>query len=400
MAAALALQSVAWWLLVHTFKTRRTWYGFFDVTDIGLYESYARQFAAGLQPYRPVAFEYPPLAAPLMSLPRALGSWLAYDVAFATVMGGLCALAAALATATAARLTRGYVRPLIPAIAFALVTLLAGAITANRFDVAVAFDMALAAYCMSRRAWWLAGACLGAGFALKLTPALLLPPLLIFAPKLRQAVAALVAFGMAAALPFLPHILRGGKAILYVFSYHGERPLQIESLYATGFLLWHLAADGRVSIGNSHGSQSLIAPGAESLASASMWVMLSCLAAFYLLLWLRREPLRRAPWEFSLAALGVLLIFACTSKVLSPQFMIWFFPWTALACAAARPGTCIVGVLLLVATGLTQLLFPARYWDLVALQRWPILIISARNITLLAGGIVVAILIWKRRRPA
>jgi hypothetical protein len=395
---ALALQAIVWAAIVHYFITRRVWYGFFDVSDIGLYRDYAGQFARGLHPYSNVPFEYPPLAAPLMVLARWIGDWTGwdYDTAFATEMVGLCAAAACFATAVAARLAAGFGRPIATAVAFALITLFAGPIIANRFDIAVALDIAVFAYCMARRWWWVAGAILGVGFALKLTPAMFLPLVLVFAPRLRQFAWSALAFLVAAALAFLPHLLRSKAALLYVFKYHGERPLQIESLYSTPYLLGHVLAGHSVVIGNSHGSQSLIAPGAETLAACSMWIMAACVSAFYLLLWRRRWYLRQSPSDVSFAALGLVLVFLCTSKVLSPQFMIWMLPLVALVTASPRVSRRRVGYLLLAAVLLTQVGFPSRYWDLVALQPVPVILVSVRNLILMICAVLVTLLLSKR----
>jgi hypothetical protein len=62
-----------------------------------------------------------------------------------------------------------------------------------------------------------------------------------------------LAFLLAASLPFVPHLLRSARAVSYVFTYHSERPLQIESLYATPYLLGHALGIGQVRVGHSHG---------------------------------------------------------------------------------------------------------------------------------------------------
>jgi hypothetical protein len=393
---ALVLQAIVWWLLVHYFETRRIWYGFFDVSDIGLYENYADRFASGLFPYSDVAFEYPPLAAPLMSLPRWLGRFMDYKTAFAAEMAVLCAFAAAFSTAAATWLSRGFARPLATALGFAVITALAGPIIANRFDIAVALDIAVFLYCLARRWWWVAAACLGLGFALKLTPAMFLPLVFVLAPKLRQRVAAGFAFSVAAVLPFVPHLLRSRRALLYVFTYHGERPLQIESLYSTPYLLGHVLAGHSVVIGNSHGSQSVSAPGSETLAAFSMWIMAACVGGFYFLLWRRRQWLRRAPFDVSFVAMGLVLIFLCTSKVLSPQFMIWTLPLVALVMASPGATRRVVGGLLMTSVLLTQVGFPSLYWDLVALRMGATILLAVRNLILLVSALLVVLLIGKR----
>jgi hypothetical protein len=397
---ALGLQGVVWWLIVHYFKTRHVLFGFYDISDIGLYEDYARQFARDLHPYSDVSFEYPPLAAPLMSLAR----WMAptehteYREMFAGEMIIICAATAAFATAAAARVFRGYMRPLLTAVVFAGATLLAGPLVANRFDVAVALDFAIFCYCVSRRSWLTAAAVLGFGFALKLTPAMLLPLLLLVAARPKKILAAGVVFAVAAFLPFLPHILRSSRAFLYMFKYHGGRPLQIESLYSSWYMLGHVFADRTVVIGNSHGSQGLAMPGTESVAVASFWIMAAGMAVMYALAWLRRRHLRESPSDVSLVTLGLVAVFYCTSKVLSPQFLIWVLPLAALVAGAFRASRCIVGSVVLMAVAATTVVFPARYWDLVNLQKLPILVIAGRNLLLLVTALLVAILLWKKPR--
>jgi hypothetical protein len=331
-----------------------------------------------------------------MSLPRWLGRFAEFETAFAAEMVALCAAAAAFSAAAAARLSRGFGRPMATAVAFAVLTLFAGPIIANRFDIAVALALAAFLYCVARRWWWVAGASLGIGFALKLTPAMFLPLVFILAPKARHIATAGVAFVVAAVLPFVPHLLRSGRAVFYIFTYHGERPLQLESLYASQFLLGHVLAGHNVVIGNSHGSQTVTAPGAAHLAALSLWLMAACISGFYVLLWRRRHWLRRRPSELAFAALGLVLTFVCTSKVLSPQFMIWTFPLVALVIASPGGGRRLVGGLLLTAVLLTQLGFPSRYWDLVALRTGPVVLVAVRNLILLSSALLVVVLTVRR----
>jgi hypothetical protein len=396
---AVLLQDVVWGLLVHYFKTRHVWYGFFDVSDISVYESYANRFAAGAHAYSDVRFEYPPLAALLILLPKWLPRSVGYWSGFAGAMIVLCVAAAAITTAAVAWLSRSLARPIATAAAFALVTLASGPIVANRYDIAVALDLAAFAYCMARRWWWPAAAVLGIGFALKLTPAMFLPLVLIVAGRPRQMLASGLAFLLAASLPFVPHLLRSARAVSYVFTYHAERPLQIESLFATPYLLGHALGIQQVVIGNSHGSQSIVAPRAETLARLSTWVMSACLAAVYVLIWRRRRYLRASPSDLALAVLGLMVTFLCTNKVFSPQYLIWTFPFVAMLIAAPRASRRLFGMLLLVAVVLTHIGFPSRYWDLVALHATPIYLVVAQDMTLLASALFAVVLLWKGPGP-
>jgi hypothetical protein len=391
--AALLLQAAAWGLLIYLFHVRHVWYGLFDVSDISVYREYADLFARGLHPYSDVAFEYPPLALPLMTLPTSLGTLGGYDWVFAGTMMVLCAAAAAFAAATATWLWPGWRRSLVAGVAFAAAVLAAGPIVANRFDAAVALDMSLFVYFMARRWWWPAAAALGIGFALKLTPAMFLPLVFLLAVRRRQIVFAAIAFLVAAVVPFLPHLLRAGRGLLYIFAYHSRRPLQIESLLASPHLLGNVLGFAPVQVSTSFGSQGIGGKGTQLLATLSPWLLAACLAALYAIVWRRRQHLRENPADVPLVLLGMVLVLVCTSKVLSPQFLIWTFPFVALVTAAGGRGRTGIGLVLLGLTFLTQLGFPSYYWALVHLQRAPILLLVARNLGLLVVTILAVILI-------
>ena len=399
LLAAVAMQVAVWLLLVYLFHARHHWYGFFDVSDITVYRQFADLFARGLRPYCDVAFEYPPLAAPLMILPGKLSALGDYDWVFAVEMMVACTAAAVVATAAALRLWPGDRGPLLTSGAFALAVLLAGPIVANRFDAVVALDMAIFAYCMARRWWWVAACALGIGFALKLTPAMFLPLVLLLAARRRKVIFAAIAFVVAGFVPFVPHLLRGGRGLANIFTYHARRPLQIESLLASPYLLGHTLDLVSVQVRNTFGSQSLAGPGTRAVAAISPWLLGVCLAALHALLWRRRQYLRDHPSDVPLVLLGMVLVLVCTSKVLSPQFLVWTFPLVGLAAAGRGRRRLAIGILLLGATLLTQIGFPSRYWDLVALNRNPIVLLVLRNLGLLAVTVLTIHQIFRLGRP-
>jgi hypothetical protein len=389
LSVAILIQALAWAFLTYFFTGRTRWYGFFDVSDVGLYHDFADQLARGLVPYKDFAFEYPPLAIPLMSLPRRFTSVASYDWCFAAEMILLCAMTALVVTATAARVWRGWRSPFVAALAFGLVTVLAGPIVANRFDIAVAFVMSTFVYCLVRRWWGLAGLMLGIGFALKLTPLIFLPLVVLFARRRTQIACVLLVFVVAAAMPFVPHLLRAGADVAYLFSYHGKRPLQIESLLSTPYLLGHGLGLGKVVVATSYGSQGITAPGSRVLAALSPWFMTGGLAFLYAVLWHRRRKIRGVRSDLPMLALALVLVCVCTSKVLSPQFLVWTFPFVALVAARTGLAHKAVGGLLAVTILLTQVEFPTLYWSLVALESGPVAVVSARNGVLLGATALV-----------
>lgn len=390
LSVAALLQAAAWAFLIYFFTGRTRWYGFFDVSDVGLYHELADQIARGLVPYKDFDLEYPPLAIPLLSLPRRFASVASYDWCFATEMILLCAMTSLVVTATAARVWRGWRPPLVAALAFGLVTVLAGPIVANRFDIAVAFVMSAFVYCLVRRWWWLAGLMLGVGFALKLTPLIFLPLVVLLARRRTQIVFVILAFVLAAASPFLPHLLHAGADVTYLFSYHGKRPLQIESMLSTPYLLGHVLGLGKLVVASSYGSQGIAAPGSRVLASLSPWLMAGGLALLYATLWRRRRMIRGALGDLPMITLALVLVCVCTSKVLSPQFLVWTFPFVALVAARTGHVHKALGGLLVLTIFLTQVEFPSLYWSLVALEGRPIAVVSGRNGVLL-GATALAI---------
>ncbi len=397
--AVVLLQAAAWCLLVYVFHVRHLWYGFFDLSDIGVYRDFAELFARGQAPYRNVLVEYPPLALPLMVLPTKL-AWLGgYDWAFAVEMMVLGTAAAVVTALAAGRWWPRSHAPLRAGVAFTIAVLLAGPIVANRFDIVVALDLALFAYLLARRWWWPAAAALGLGFALKLTPAVFLPVVFLLASRRRSLVYSAVAFVVAAALPFLHHLAGGGaRGLLYVFIYHSHRPLQIESLLASGYLLGHLLAMGRVTVANSHGSQVVMAPGTATLAALSPWLLVAGLGVLYLFVWRRRQYLRERPADVVPVLLAIVLLLACASKVLSPQFLVWTSPLVALVMAGGGRGRLALGLGLLAVLLLTQVGFPRLYGDLVALKPGPVVLIVVRNVALFVVGVGAVLAVRKLPR--
>lgn len=398
VAVAVVLQAVSWAYLAWLLRSGGPWYGFFDVSDIVVYLDYAQKVAAGQAVYRDFAFEYPPLALPLFTLPYR-GDPAAYPTWFAAEMILLGTAAAALTGATAAAIWRGLWRPLAAGGAFALAVLAAGAITANRYDVAVALTLAACLFFLARRLPTAAGAALGVGVALKLTPGLLLPLVLIVAETRRRALLAFIGFLVFAAVPFLPFLGRL-DGLTGVVTYHAQRPLQIESVPGTPYLIAGAAGAWGVGTGTSFGSQSLAGPGSELVGRASVWVGLLLVAGVYVLVWRRRASLRAAPERVPVAALACVLAFTVANKVLSPQFLCWTFPLVALVVVGRGALQRITGILTLGAIALTQVEFPYLYWRMVSLEPGPVAVVAARNAVLVGAAALAAVTVWRLPRDA
>jgi hypothetical protein len=394
LVAAACLQAIVWAALLALFAAGRMGYGLHELADTLLYHFYASSFALGRWPYADVPVEYPALANLAFLLAPSGGSVAEYERWFSTAMLAAVAVAAVLTTAAAALAWRSLRRGLAVAVAYAVLTACCGALAVNRYDALVALTLAAALLFLAVRRPLPAGVSLGLGFALKLTPALLLPLVVLPQRSRRQILVTLAGFAVAAVVPFVPFVLNDPSSAAYPFTYHADRPLQLESVPGTPWATAALAGWAQPRIDRSFGSQNYAGDAPDAVAAASPWVLAAAVVAVYVAVWRRRSYLRAFPETVPVAALAVLLVAICASKVLSPQFLIWTLPVVALCVAQSRwlPRAAALAVAL--ATALTQAEFPARYWDLVALQDAPLAILVARNVTLLvAAGLAVAALV-------
>ena len=230
--------------------------------------------------------------------------------------------------------------------------------------------------------------------ALKLTPGLLLPLVLIVAETRRRVLYALAAFLVFAIVPFLPFLGRF-DGLTNIITYHAQRPLQIESVPGTPYLIAGALGKWGIGTGNSFGSQSLAGPGSVLVARLSVWVGLLLVAGVYVLVWRRRSLLRAAPEYIPVAALACVLAFTVANKVLSPQFLCWTFPLVALVVVGRTTLMRVAGVLTLLAIALTQVEFPKLYWQMVALESGPVAVVVARNAVLVAAAVTAALAVWR-----
>jgi hypothetical protein len=160
--------------------------------------------------------------------------------------------------------------------------------------------------------------------------------------------------------------------------FHVDRPVQIESTaatvlevvggsYVTGDPIRH---DAFKSNGLDGGAADVV----QALSTVAL------LAAGLAILWLAwRRPTVDA---LVLASLAVTLAFVAFSKVLSPQYVVWLLPLAAVAYGrGARLGPALVALASLV----TQLWFPGRYFDVVHQHAWAVVAVGVRNVLLLAA---------------
>jgi hypothetical protein len=345
------------------------------VNDLFVYRVFTEPVLDGGLPYRDVFLEYPPLAAPAIGLPGLLGTGEeVFRWAFAGWTFLLAAAVVILCGALAAR-TGGDARRAL--LAAALMPLLCGALVRTHFDLApVALllgALLLLATGRPRSGMAVMGlAAMTKGFPLVAAPvALAWLAARVDRRTLVQSAAALLA---ALALPAAAAVAMSPSGAWDAVTYHVERPVQVESLPASGVLLLDELGAGEAGSVQSHRSDGLEHPAAGTLALVCLAVMLGVVAFV-------TARGRGDGRQLVLSSLTAVAAFATLGKVLSPQYMLWLVPLGALAFAwrlhALAAATAAVAVL-------TQIEFPARYFDLVGREPFPVAVVALRNLVLLA----------------
>jgi hypothetical protein len=346
-----------------------------QVNDLFVYRVFTEPLLDGGLPYRDIFLEYPPLAAPAIALPGLLGTGEGvFRWAFAGWTFLLATAAVLLCGALAAR-TGGDARRAL--LAAALMPLLCGAMVRTHFDLApVALLLGALLLLMSGRPR--AGmAVLGLAAMTKGFPLVAAPVALAWLATrvdrrtLVQSAAALLA---ALALPAAAAVAMSPSGAWEAVTYHLERPVQVESLPASGVLLLDELGAGDADSVKSHRSDGLEHPAADVFTIFCLAVMLSLIVFVT-----ARAP--GGPRNLVLASLSAVAAFAALGKVLSPQYLLWLVPLGALAFAWRLHALAFATA---AAAVVTQVEFPARYFDLVDREPFPVAMIALRNLVLIA----------------
>jgi hypothetical protein len=357
IALGLVLLTISWGLLHVGFWDRN------PIIDTPVYQDYGEQILDGQVPYRDFDVEYPPAALPVFVLP-AFADEKDYGSAFELVMWACAAALIVLLATTLSALGSSPAR-LYGATAFAAVApLLIGSVILTRFDLwpAALVAGALAALVTGRDRLGLG--LLGLATMAKLYPAILLPLALVWVAKRRGRREALVGLGLFLAVVVtiaLPFAILSPGGLRHSVTTQLGRPLQIESLGAGLLLAAKQLGLYDPTVVSTHGSQNLDGTLPDVLASIETVLGVAALLAVWILFGRGRMDRDR----LLTASAAAVVAFIAFGKVLSPQFLIWLIPLVPLVAATVGIAACW---LLAAALVTTQIWFPHRYWDVVALQ--------------------------------
>lgn len=307
--------------------------------DVRLYDWWAGNILAGHFPINDPMWQYPPLAALLFTA--------GYVLAHGT--SGFIALAFVADSAVMAMLSRAGIRhgTSVPARIWAVAPVLMGPIVLGRFDVfpTAAAVAALLALTPTARGSWLA-----VGAMLKVWPALGL----LAVP--RRALPRTVA-GFAVTTAALAATLLAWWPDAFSFlTEQRARGLQAESVGALPYMVWG-AGPGTVSVEYRYGALEVAAAhtGVMSLLLTATMVV----ALGLIVVWRAQGRLEEVPAAD--LTLMVVLTAMTTSRVLSPQYMLWALGLLAVAAVRPSPHLRTTGVLLAVSALCGQAIYPWLY---------------------------------------
>ncbi|WP_433342776.1 glycosyltransferase 87 family protein [Streptomyces sp. CA-253872] len=353
-----------------------------DVTgDVSVtYQNWANVLSGGAFPEHDVTWQYPPGAALAILAPKLLPFW-----PYATAFFVLALVCDALVTALLLYAVRARGRRWAGVWVWVVGVPLLGPTVYARYDVMVT-ALAVAALLVGTRRARRFGALAALGAVVKGWPVLLLAG----TPRGREtrrswtsaAVTGLVllaAFGLT---------MPGSLSFLTA---QRDRGTEVESL---GALVFHFARrfgwEGRVEF--HYGSMEFLGTGVPLVSTLAQ--VLSVLALGWLVLW----RVRARVWgeaTFADAAFTALLLFTTTSRVISPQYLVWLLGLGAV-CLLYRGGRMTLPVVLTVlASFVTWLEFPVYFGDVVGSTPFGTGLLVVRNGLLVAATVLACRALWR-----
>lgn len=295
--------------------------------DTDFYFRYATRTLDGKVPYRDFRVEYPPLAIPLFLAAKLVSRGVVgFRVAFAIEM---LIFNAGTVLIAARWVERRQGRARVPAALawYTLFFVMLSRLMVSRYDAApmlIGFGASV---------WWfsgrevLGGLAAAVGTLMKLYPALV--ALVASAgdlarPRMERG-KGLIAFSFTLVLGAAAWLSLGGvRGVSESLAYQLGRGFEFGSLYSGAQMLVARALGAEIAIGRDHAAWSSITPWSSRLATLVLPIQLAT-GLMVCGVYLRRGM--REGVRYSGAAV---LAFIVTSKVFSPQYLIWLIPYVGV----------------------------------------------------------------------
>jgi uncharacterized membrane protein len=346
-----------------------------------VYMDYASNVIHGQIPYRDFSLEYPPLALLFFIIPRLFtDQWQVFSMIYQGEVLIFALLGLWVIYKIAQRMGKEPWKLMAP---YILGILVIGPILGQQYDIFPAVMTLLSLYYFwlgrHKTSWlWLA-----LGVMTKLYPAVLIPLYLIIYwrnHQIRQAVTGIVTFGLACLIMLSPFLLTGPQNLISLVNYHSQRGIQIESLYGAFLLLADRLGLTSVSLGFSYGSWNLSGPLADSFSRLYTYIQVVTLFVCYCFIWAQVKKGKSQFTRLGSYSLLLIAVLLFTSKVFSPQYIIWLLPLMSLVFTHWRLAIwttfAVIGIF-------TYLIFPVNYLNLLSLNTGIIMILCLRDLLLI-----------------
>ena len=329
--------------------------------DVLFFFANADSVFRGFRPGIDFAFPYPAFALGYLMVPRLFSNNVAGYTAVLAALQLLLLVAMFYLIYAYSKMTGGDAS--VPMLKYAVLVLPLSSLVMGRYDLLPALLTFGAVYLFAKGSHPAAFFLLVLGSGLKYYPLLLLP---IFAMAYLQVrpLGALVRALVPAAL------LAAAYGLVVVLAFHGSladialhttRGVQIESTYASAVLLLNMlqpAIQAKTMVSPTSHSVEVASPFSDELSAASLGLLSAALLAIYVAAWHSRGALEgRLPEWCALAILAFLL----TSKVLSPQYLLWLAPFLPFIRVGGRVESERFFALCALAVWLTFLIYPYLY---------------------------------------
>jgi hypothetical protein len=351
------------------------------LNDLTIYEGWLTPLRQGAFPADDPTWQYPPGIAPFL-----LGTGaLAIDYRWAFTLGILLVDALIMAAILLAHHRRPGSSWLGPWL-WALAGVVVGSIIVVRFDVVPTLFAVIAILVVARPLR--TGMAAALGFTVKVWPALML-----FVVPRRHLPRAVLSFAVTVAIVLGAFALLTDGSLSFLANQQA-RGLQVESVGALPYELFTLVG-GDVQFGLKYGSIQVLMDGAETVGLVLTAIGL---AMFALIAWWRLSGRLEAvpPGD---VALAVMLVSVATSRVYSPQFNVWLIGITAVMLLDPRSRLRRAAALVVVASVLTQVVYP---WSATQLVTGDALTVAVQGlrVTAIVVSVVLALLALPQRRES
>ncbi|MGW7369387.1 glycosyltransferase 87 family protein [Streptomyces sp. NPDC054841] len=341
-----------------------------------VYPRWYQQLADGSFPVNDVTWQYPPGAGLVFLFPAGL-PFLGYFQAFLVLTFAADAIVVLALARGGRRLAGAWLwtggLPLLLNVPH------------GRFDIQVT-ALAVLALLSARRRPRLGGVFAALGALVKVWPLLTL----VGTERGRTSRSAWLS-AAAAAAALLAVLALGFRNSLGFLQQQGARGVQIESLGGTVLSLMR-AAGSPIWIESRYGALEFNGMHVGTIAQLSM--LLTAAAFGWLMFWRGRASQWTTATPFD-AALAAILLFTVTSRVISPQYLVWLIGLAAVCLTSRHTTQRPVALVLLAAAAVTSLAFPTYYLDVMYGTALGNTLMAVRNGLLVAATLLSCRRLWK-----